>query len=452
MSIFRREVLVAANVSLFATFLQVMVMAYLGIHLNSFQTSALLIGFIFGVRNFIQIFFRIPIGEFSQVVGRKPLLLVALGFYSLAHFILFLSTNWIYDLIATIILGFGMTFYYPALFAYIGDIADANYGKINGFVFQGADVAIIVGTFIVKKFLDKGSFIIDSNYLTYGLLDIGAFTIGFKDPIDLNLIFLGSAVIGVIGVIINSIVLRETLSEEERKVVPSKLRSLGQSFRNSHRSFRKMSKDNKLRPVYQLQFVVAFGEFFFQSFIGLLVVLSLGYSEGDVAYVLSLGTLILFPLKPFLGSISDKLGYRNPILVSLTLNGFLLILITQATELWMVIWIYAFYMANNMTSYLACNGATSHNSENNQRGVAMGVLGVYVSIGRTLSSLLLGVIWQLMTIITDDKGESLIVVFVVTGVILLISSFVMSQKIPSGIGILSPSDELDIADAYTGGK
>ena len=155
MSIFKREVLAAANVSLFATFLQVMVMAYLGIHLNSFQTSALLIGFIFGIRNFIQIFFRIPIGEFSQVVGRKPLLLVALGFYSLAHFILYLSTNWIYDLIATIILGFGMTFYYPALFAYIGDIADENYGKINGFVFQGADVAIIVGTFIVKKLVLK---------------------------------------------------------------------------------------------------------------------------------------------------------------------------------------------------------------------------------------------------------------------------------------------------------
>ena len=96
-------------------------------------------------------------------------------------------------------------------------------------------------------------------------------TIGFNDPIDLNLIFLGSAVIGVIGVIINSIVLRETLSDEERKIVPSKLRSLGQSFRNSYKSFKKMSKDNKLRPVYQLQFVVAFGEFFFQSFIGLLV-------------------------------------------------------------------------------------------------------------------------------------------------------------------------------------
>jgi MFS family permease len=213
-----------------------------------------------------------------------------------------------------------------------------------------------------------------------------------------------------------------------------------------------MSKNKKLRPVYQLQFVVAFGEFFFQSFIGLLVVLSLRHTEGDVAYVLSLGTLILFPLKPFLGAISDKLGYRNPILVSLTLNGFLLVLITQATQLWMVILIYAFYMANNMTSYLACNGATSHNSENNQRGVAMGVLGVYVSIGRTLSSLLLGVIWQVMTLLTDDKGESLIAVFMFTGVILLISSIVMSQKIPSIRGIAPPLNELEVFDRYSGGK
>ncbi|OLS28218.1 MAG: hypothetical protein HeimC2_08730 [Candidatus Heimdallarchaeota archaeon LC_2] len=442
--IFKREVLVAANVSLFATFLQVMIMAYLGIHLNTFQTSALIIGFIFGLRNFIQIFFRIPIGEFSQVVGRKPLLLVALGFYSLAHFVLYLSTSWIYDLIATVLLGFGMTFYYPALFAYIGDIAKDNYGKINGFVFQGADVAIIVGTFIVKILLDEGSVRINSNYLTFGLVDIGSITIGFNQPISLNLIFLGSSIIGIIGIIINSFTLRETLSDEERKIVPSKLKSLGYSFRNSYNSFREMSNDKNLRPVYQLQFVVAFGEFFFQSFIGLLVVLSLGYTEGDVAYVLSLGTLLLFPLKPFLGSISDKLGYRNPILVSLVLNGFLLILITQVTQLWMVIGIFAFYMANIMTSYLACNGATSHNSENNQRGVAMGVLGVYVSIGRTLSSLLLGVIWQIMTILTDDKGESLIFVFMFTGVILLISSIILSKKIPSRIGLSTPSEKFEI--------
>ena len=95
-----------------------------------------------------------------------------------------------------------------------------------------------------------------------------------------------------------------------------------------------------------------------------------------------------------------------------------------------------------MTSYLACNGATSHNSENNLRGVAMGVLGVYVSIGRTLSSLLLGVIWQIMTIITDDKGESLIAVFMFTGVILLFSSIMLSQKIPSEMRISSKPNEL----------
>ncbi|MHA2028774.1 MAG: MFS transporter [Candidatus Kariarchaeaceae archaeon] len=431
MGLLRREVLVAANVSLFSTFLQIIFMAYLGIHLNTFETAALVIGFVFGVRNFVQIFFRIPIGEFSQVVGRKPLLLTGMVFYSIAHFILYLSNHWVHDLIATIFLAFGMSFHYPSIFAYIGDIAENNYGRINGIVFQGSDIAVIVGTFIVKILLDEGSFVLNLNYLTFGLVDIGKVTIGFNDPISLNSVFLGSFVVGVIGVLLNSIMIRETLSDKERKIVTSKIRSLGQSFRYSFQSFVAMSKEPKLRPVYFFQMVVAFGEFFFQSFIGLLIVLSLGYQDSDVAAVISIGTLLLFPFKPFLGAVSDKFGYKRPILFSLVFNGILLFLVTQTTELWMVTVVYSLYMANNITSYLAVNGATSYNSENTKRGVAMGVLGVYVSIGRTISSLTLGVLWEVLTRMSDDKGESLIRVFQVTCVILIIASMILYHRTKS---------------------
>lgn len=439
MDFLRREVLVAANVSLFATFLQIIFMGYLGIHLDTFQTAALVIGFVLGVRNFIQIFFRIPIGEFSQVVGRRPLLLTGLTFYSIAHLILYFSTDWTMDLVATIFLGFGMSFHYPSLFAYIGDIEKENYGRVNGIVFQGSDIAIIIGTFIVKVLLDDG-------YIRLNLLNAGSVKIGFDDPVSLKYVFLGSFVFGVFGVIINYFLLRETLSDEERKIVPSKLRSFGQSFKNSFKSFKRMSNNKKLRHVYQFQFVVAFAEFFFQSFIGLLVVTSLGYGESDVAFVLSLGTLILFPLKPFLGAISDKFGYQKPIIISLIMNGILLFLVTQTTEIWMVTLIYSFYMANNMTSYLGVNGATSFNSENNERGVAMGVLGVYVSLGRTLSSASMGLVWELLTRQTGDKGESLIRVFQITCFILIIAAITLYVRTRSQFATNTLSSKIDLVN------
>ncbi|MHA1347160.1 MAG: hypothetical protein ACTSO3_12240, partial [Candidatus Heimdallarchaeaceae archaeon] len=50
----------------------VIFMSYVGLHLEDIHTAAWLIALILAFRNIYQIFLRVPLGQFSQMVGRKP--------------------------------------------------------------------------------------------------------------------------------------------------------------------------------------------------------------------------------------------------------------------------------------------------------------------------------------------------------------------------------------------
>ena len=65
-----------------------------------------------------------------------------------------------------------------------------------------------------------------------------------------------------------------------------------------------------------------------------------------------------------------------------------------------VVFILAFIivMAGIFTSYQELSGATSKIASVKQRGVAMGVLGFYISLGRGISTLLLGLIWEIFSL------------------------------------------------------
>ena len=94
-------------------------------------TAIVLITVIVSLRNIFQLFLRVPLGELSQIIGRKPLIIFGDLSYTIALGLLFFATSWHYVLIATIILATGMAAFWPALFSFIGDVSQEknNYGE-----------------------------------------------------------------------------------------------------------------------------------------------------------------------------------------------------------------------------------------------------------------------------------------------------------------------------------
>ena len=343
-------------------------MSYVGLHLEDIHTMVWLIGLILAFRNIYQIFLRVPLGHFSQMVGRKPLLIAGIGFYTLSLFTLALSTHWSIVLVAVTFLAIGMSCFWPILFAYIGDIEENNIGQLQGRVFQGTDLGTILGSLLAVLLL--------KHY-----------------QVELRVLFAWGAGISLLGVIGMVFFLPEVLKKEDRLQVESKSKALFESFISMFRNLINVTKQKKLSFIYLVQLLIAFLEYMVTAFFPFLVVAK-GYPDDVVAQVfwISAGVLIFF--KPLLGKIIDKIGYRMPMFFTILISSSMLVLMTFIDNFaWLVV-VYIIYSGSSLTSYIGVNTGTTVESKIAERGMALGALGFYVSFSRSITTFSLTPIWD----------------------------------------------------------
>ncbi|MCY3413697.1 MAG: MFS transporter [Candidatus Heimdallarchaeota archaeon] len=362
--IFRKEVYTIFISQLFALYTLSTFGSYMGVFLDRFEVSAIIIGVVFTSRNLIQIFLRVPFSELSQMIGRKPLILTGMASYTISLGLLYLAQSWWMILIATMFIGIGMSLHWPAVFSYIGDISNNEYGRINGIIFVGQDLGVIIGS-------------ISASYL------LG------NEILELQGLFGFSFLLGVFGVVLSSFILDEVIDEEDKSHPESIPRALYQSFVNIIQSLVKLTRIYPLNTVFLLELLVTFTEFFIASFIPLLMVLSLGYSEARVADLFFYSTLILIFFKPLIGKIFDRFGFKWPIILGMGLTSGLIYLMPLVTSFAQLLLVYTVYTAALFTCFIATSGGTSNSASAKDRGLAMGVLGIYISTGRMMSSVVL---------------------------------------------------------------
>src|SRR3972149_1543234 len=142
----RKFVFAVGGINLFAMLQMTLFRSYIAIFiLQDLFESLLVVSVVITSINFWQIIFRIPLGELSQRMGRRSLILFGNGGYALALGILFFADNFLHVFLAATIVAIGMSAYWPAVFSFIGDIAPNSYGATNGLVFGLGDFGIIVG-------------------------------------------------------------------------------------------------------------------------------------------------------------------------------------------------------------------------------------------------------------------------------------------------------------------
>ena len=392
---------------MFAVFTLVMFGTFIGVHLNNLAASALIIGIVFTSRNFIQIFLRVPLSEISQFVGRKPMIIIGMAGYTLSLGLLYLADTWVMALIATLVLGVAMSAHWPSVFAYIGDVAaklesGKNYGKINGIIFQGQDIGIILGALAAR-------YLLADNLVTLQEL--------------FGLTFL----VGIIGVILAVFLLSEVIDPNERNHSDvSILRVMNTSFFNTMGSFKRLTLIKPLGFIFSLEILVTFTEFFITAFFPLLVVETLGYDDSVVATTLLISTSVQLFFRRYFGNVYDKWGYKWPILIALTITAIMIAILPVTASLTQMFIVYTIAMSAIFTCFIATTGAGNDNVSASNRGLVMGVLGVYIAGGRTLSSLILSPILEIFEV-TNSRADSLAYIFwIASGIIFVAVAILIS--------------------------
>ncbi|MFV2015787.1 MAG: MFS transporter, partial [Candidatus Heimdallarchaeota archaeon] len=375
--------------------------AYHLIVLNDLKASALIIGVVLTMRNFTQIFLRIPFSELSQIVGRKPLIIAGNICYTVGLGLMYLSTHWTLVFLSSTSVGVGMSLHWPAFFSYVGDIADGDYGRLQGIIFMGQDIGILLGAVLAAYLLSN-------------------------DIVTVKGLFGISFLIMVIAMVFSILLLPEVLEDEHRRKVDSKIKALNNSFRNMLRSIVQLTKDYSLRTIYLFELLFTFAEFFVSSFVPLLIVVSLGYDDSVVAQVILGSTLLQIFFKPYFGKIFDKFGFRGPVVVSMIITSLMIYLLTITNTFWQLLAVYTILMSSILIGYISSAGATSNAALPAQRGLAMGVLGVYISMGRTSSSIILSPILEFLEIRSNSRSEGLIDLFTITAIIIVVITLLLT--------------------------
>jgi MFS family permease len=269
-------------------------------------------------------------------------------------------------------LAVGMSSYVPAIFAYVGDVADNNFGELLGRVFSMGDLGIVLGAYI--------------SYFTLGVLSMNFYWL-----------FGVMTVLQLFATCLALIIIPEVIDENDRIEFGMSVKLMRQSLVDSFRSLHELSSDYQYRALFFYQFIFAVLEFLFITFFAVLIV-NKGFSKGDVGKIIFIGTLCLLWFKPLLGKQSDRFGYRALKSRILFLNSIVFIFIIHLNSIFLLIMAYIAVISGIYTSYQAFAGDVSKLTPPSERGVAMGALGFFMSLGRGISTLLVGAIWKFLGI------------------------------------------------------
>ena len=301
-------------VNLITNVLLTLYQGYLPIYLtNNVIVSVFIFSIIISSINFFQIFIRMPLGQLSQIIGRRPMILFGNFLIDLALLLLFFAHSYFNVLLSAILIAFGMSSYWPSSFSYIQDINPSNYGKNNGRIFKFGDIGILIGALYAKIFLDQ--FLLD---LRFFLLTLSIF--------------------GLFALIIFYFILPESL-QDDHKLQTDFSNFVNENFVNMVKKFKEISTYPKMINIYSLQYILAFSDYFFVIFFPLLLEY-LGYSKGTLGEIIFGAAFALLWFKPYLGGLADIFGYRNPILLSLTLLALIYCITPFVKNLLLLIVIY----------------------------------------------------------------------------------------------------------------
>jgi MFS family permease len=360
--------------TLIANFQLMTINTYIVIFLQEdLLTEILIITIIVSLRNFLQLFLRVPLGELSQIIGRKPLISAGHFSYTIALVLLIIASlteDWIFALFAIILVAVGMSCFWPALFGYVADFTPNKMGESNGRIFQMGDAGVILGSFLAAVILDQ---------LFLGLREV----------------FTTIATIGFLAGLFNVFILPEGLPKSKRKQVNSVPNAIFNSFFSMLRSLRKITFTNHLSEVYTFQLILAFLEFGSAAFIPVIIVAK-GFSKGDVSEISLWAMLIIIWFKPSLGRVADRFDFRITITISLVLSAILIFLFVLMDLGWILILLYLINNAAIITAYTTSSAEVSRRAPFDERGMALGALGFYISLGRTTSTIILGPIWEFL--------------------------------------------------------
>jgi MFS family permease len=247
------------------------------------------IGFIVGISTITGIFFKLPSGALSDIIGRKKTMIGGLLVFAIIPF----TYLWVrdYQLLAVIrfLHGFATSIYGPVSMAYVVDMAREKKGEMLSWFSSITIIGNLLGA-------PAGGFILHS-------LSVHA------EPslVDFHRAYLVSGIAGVMSLLM-------ALKLFRRKESIEKGRGLRESFREFASGIREVISDKRVVITANMEGLQNMTMGALEAFLPIYAVTIAGLNEFQAGLLWGSQVLVTILSKPLMGRISDRYG-RKPIIV-----------------------------------------------------------------------------------------------------------------------------------------
>ncbi|WP_438497052.1 MFS transporter [Paenibacillus sp. IHBB 3054] len=325
------------------------------------ELSGSTMGYLVAVYAVAQLIISPFAGRWVDRFGRKKMIILGLLVFSLSELIFGLGTHVSILYLSRILGGISAAFIMPAVTAYVADITTKeDRPKAMGYVSAAISTGFIIGPGI-------GGFIAD-----YGI----------------RMPFFFAAIISFLAAISSSLILKESLSNEEREQLSSN--TMQSNF------FKDLKKS--IQPIYLIAFimvfVLAFGLSAYETVFSLFSDEKFGFTPKDIASIVTISSIVAVIIQILLfGKLVDRLGEKRMIQFCLIIASVLAFVSTVITGYIAVLIVTCFiFLAFDLlrpalTTFLS-------KTAGNQQGFVAGMNSTYTSLGNFFGPALGGILFD----------------------------------------------------------
>lgn len=246
------------------------------------------IGFAVGVSTVTGIFFKLPAGALSDVIGRKKTMLIGLLFFAFMPFTYLLVKDYSLLIIIRFVHGLATAIYGPVAMAVVADIADKNKGEMLSWFSSVTIIGNLLGA-------PLGGFILHS-------------TPGAVGPslLEFRYAYLASGIAGLLSLVVALSVLRGDKVQE-------KGRGLKEAYKRFISGIKEVISDRNVVITSGMEGLQNLTVGALEAFLPIYTVTVAGLNEFQAGLLWGVQVIVTILSKPIMGRTSDRYG-RKPLI------------------------------------------------------------------------------------------------------------------------------------------
>jgi DHA1 family multidrug resistance protein-like MFS transporter len=323
------------------------------------------IGFAVGISTVTGIFFKLPAGALSDVIGRKKTMLIGLLFFAFMPFTYLLVKDYTLLIIIRFVHGLATAIYSPVAMAVVVDIAGAKKGEMLSWFSSVTIIGNLVGA-------PLGGFILHR-------------TPGAAAPtiIDFQYAYLASGVAGLLSLILAFGVLRGEKDREKGK-------GLKEASRKFYSGIKEVISDKRIAITSVMEGLQTMAVGALEAFLPIYAVKVVGLNEFQAGILWGVQIVTTILSKPIMGRTSDRYGRKSLIVAGLFICAVSFGLIPVLRSFILLICAGAFFGLGEALVTSSGAALIADLCKERHFGTAMGTFGTIFDVGHATGPILAG--------------------------------------------------------------